>query len=72
METPMETPQRMTDTQEDRAYGIARIIVESRAGASRSARERIVAVAPWTVERWSAETFRYCAGWIELLEFNRK
>ena len=68
----MKDAQKMTDTQETRAYGIARIIVESGAGADRSARERIVAVAPWTVSRWNAETFRYCAGWIELLEFNRK
>ena len=68
----MEDSQGMTATQEQRAYGIARIIVESDAGAGRSARERIVAVAPWTVERWNAETFRYCASWVELLEFNRK
>ena len=69
----METPHRMTATQEQRAYGIARIIVESGAGADRSDRiERIVAVAPWTASRWNAETFRYCARWIGILEFNRK
>ena len=67
----MESPQSMSDEQEQRAYGIARIIVESAAGADRTARERIVAVAPWTASSWNAEVFRYCAGWIELLEFNR-
>ena len=71
-EAVMEDAQRMTDTQEARAFGIARIIAETGAGAGRSARERIVAVAPWTDSRWNPETFRYCAGWIELLEFNRK
>ena len=67
----MEDAQGMTATQEQRAYGIARIIVESGAGAGRSARERIVAVAPWTASTWNAESFRYCVRWIELLEFNR-
>ena len=68
----METPQKMTAEQEQRAYGIARIITASGAGADRSARERIVAVAPWTVRRWNARTFRYCVRWIGILEFNRK
>lgn len=68
----MKAPQRMSATQEQRAYGIARIIVESGAGAGRSARERIVAVAPWTDSSWNPETFRYCERWIGILEFNRK
>ena len=67
----MKDYQRMSDEQEQRAYGIARIIVESGVGAGRSARERIVAVAPWTASTWNAESFRYCVRWIELLEFNR-
>ena len=68
----MEDSQRMTDKQEQRAFDVARLIAATGAAKGRCTRARIKAVVPWTASQWNGEALRYCAGWIELLEFNRK
>ena len=67
----MESPQRMTAKQEQRAFDVARLIAATGAAKGRCTRARIKAVVPWTASQWNAESFRYCVRWIELLEFNR-
>ena len=68
----MEGSQRMTETQAERSFRIARLVVEKGTKEDRNNRERIdriKEVAPWA-SSWNDETLRHCKRWVRILELH--